>query len=66
MYNFIDTVSGDVTEDMKQKILSKVSDDPSKTMGLLKNLLIVEDMPAEICINIDVEDGLTNGTTCLV
>lgn len=62
----IDTVSGDVTKDIKQKILSKVSDDPSKTMGLFKNLLIVEDMPAEICINIDVEDGLTNGTTCLV
>lgn len=62
----IDTVSGDVNDDVKQKILLKISDDPSKTMGLFKNLLIVEDMPAEICINIDVEDGLTNGTTCMV
>lgn len=35
-------------------------------MGLFRNLYIAEDLPAEICLNIDVEDGLTNGTTCLV
>lgn len=35
-------------------------------MGLFKNLSIVEDLPAEICLNVDVEDGLTNGTTCTV
>lgn len=34
--------------------------------GLVSRLLIVEDLPAEICINIDVEDGLTNGTSCIV
>lgn len=61
----IETVSGDVTEDIKQKILSK-TDDPSKTIGLFKYLLFVEDMPAEICIKIDVGDCLTNKTTCLV
>lgn len=35
-------------------------------MGLVGRLLIVENLPAEICINVDVEDGLTNGTSCIV
>lgn len=35
-------------------------------MGLVSNLMIVENLPAEICLNIDVEDGLTNGTPCTV
>jgi hypothetical protein len=35
-------------------------------MGLVNNLLMVENLPAEICLNIDVEDGLTNGTSCIV
>lgn len=62
----IDTVSGDVSAEVRAKILSKVSDNPSNTMGLHNTLFIVEDLPAEICINIDVEDGLTNGAVCVV
>lgn len=62
----IDAVDGDVKEETRKIILNKVPDDPSKTMGLVSRLLIVEDLPAEICINIDVEDGLTNGTSCIV
>lgn len=62
----IDIVSGDVIKDIKQKILLKVFDDLLKIMGLFKNLLIVEDMLVEICINIDVEDGFINGIICLV
>ncbi|XP_061196745.1 uncharacterized protein LOC133205019 [Saccostrea echinata] len=62
----IDFVSGDVANDVKHKILNQMSNDPSKTMGLFKELYLVEDLPAEICINIDVNDGLTNGTPCIV
>lgn len=62
----IDAVDGDVKEETRKIILNKVPDDPSKTMGLVSRLLIVENLPAEICINIDVEDGLTNGTSCIV
>lgn len=35
-------------------------------MGLFRNLYIVEDLLVEICLNIDVEDGLINGIICLV
>lgn len=62
----IDTVAGDAKEEYKTKLLNKVPDDPSKTMGLVGRLLIVENLPTEICINVDVEDGLTNGTSCIV
>lgn len=62
----IDYVTGDVSNDVKQKILTQVSDDPNKTMGLLKDLYLVLDLPAEVCLNIDVVDGLTNGSPCLV
>lgn len=57
---------GDVSNDVKQKILTQVSDDPNKTMGLVKDLYLVLDLPAEVCLNIDVVDGLTNGSPCLV
>lgn len=60
------TVAGDAKEQSKTNILNKVPDDPSKTMGLVGRLLIVENLPAEICINVDVEDGLTNGMYCIV
>lgn len=62
----IDYVTGDVSNDVKQKILTQVSDDPNKTMGLVKDLYLVLDLPAEVCLNIDVVDGLTNGSPCLV
>lgn len=63
----IDYVTGDVSfNDVKQKILTQVSNDPNKTMGLVKDLYLVLDLPAEVCLNIDVVDGLTNGSPCLV
>lgn len=49
-----------------KKILSKVPDDATKTKGLMKYLCLGEGLPAEICVNIDVIDGLTNGTPCIV
>lgn len=49
----IEAVDGDVKEETRKIILNKVIDDPSETMGLVSRLLIVE-------------DGLTNGTSCIV
>lgn len=41
------TVAGDAKDESKTKILNKVPDDPSKTMRL-----VVENLSAEICINL--------------
>lgn len=62
----IDTISGELPISLIEKILSKVPDDATKTKGLMKYLCLGEDLPAEICVNIDVMDGLTNGTPCIV
>ena len=64
----VDTLSGDsdTLPDIKSKILGQIPDDPSKTMGLFKSLDIAENVQAEICVNVDVEDGLTNGSPCVV
>lgn len=62
----VHTVGGDVTTNVKNQILAQVSDNPSNTMGLHKELHLVKDLPAEICINVNVQDGLTNGSPCVV
>lgn len=62
----IDTISGELPNSMIEKILSKVPDDATKTKGLMKHLCLGEELPAEICVNIDVKDGMTNGTPCIV
>lgn len=36
----IDSISGEISTDLRKKILDKVPDDPSKTMGLKKNLQV--------------------------
>lgn len=62
----VDTVGGDVTTNVKNQILAQFSDNPSNTMGLHKELHLVKDLPAEICVNVNVQDGLTNGSPCVV
>ena len=62
----VDTVSGNFSAKMKETILSKVPNDSTKTKGLLKILRIAENMPAELCSNIDVSDGMANGTPCII
>lgn len=49
-----------------KKILDIIPNDSSKTMGIESTLFLAENIPAEVCVNIDVEDGLTNGAPCLV
>lgn len=62
----IDSVSGDVPCSLKEKILNKVPDDAGKTMGLQKNLHLAIRPPYELCLNVSVEDGLTNGASCSI
>lgn len=62
----LDMVNGDVAGEIKERILQQIPNDPSKTMGLFKDLHLATEHPAEICINVDVEDGLTNGSPCIV
>ncbi|WAR31911.1 hypothetical protein MAR_034453 [Mya arenaria] len=61
----IDSISGDIPSHLKTKLLSKIPEDSNKTKGLSKYLHIAEECPAELCANIDVSDGLANGTPCL-
>ena len=62
----IDNVSGDVSQILQQKILAKVPDDAAKTMNLEKTLTIGIGLQYELCVNVDVGDGMTNGTPCLI
>ncbi|XP_063420756.1 uncharacterized protein LOC134705970 [Mytilus trossulus] len=57
----IDSVTGDLSETLHDDALKRVPNDPSKTMGLYKNLKIAEGLQIEINLNINIEDGLTNG-----
>ena len=62
----IDSVSGDLSTSLKETVISKISTDPTKTMGLSKRLTLGIGVPCDICLNIDVDDGLTNGASCVV
>lgn len=62
----IDSISGEISIDLRKRILDKLPDDPSKTMGLQKNLQVGVGVQYELCVNINVEDGMTNGSPCIV
>ena len=62
----IDNVSGDISCSLREKILNKVPEDAGKTMGLQKNLHLAIGPPFELCLNVSVEDGLTNGASCSI
>ena len=60
-----DIVIGDVCQAVKLKAKARIPTQSSKTMGLLTNLPVTVGLQYEICINVVVEDGLTNGTSCV-
>lgn len=49
---------------LKEKILSKIPEDAGKTMGLQKCFNLAIGPPFELCLNVCIEDELTNGTFC--
>lgn len=62
----IDSIAGDLSSETNEKIFSKIPLDSTKTKGLSKFLNLAEDLPWELSINVDVSDGLTNGTPCII
>lgn len=59
-------MTGDLDASLHDKVLGNIPNDPSKTMGLQSVLKIAENLQAEVTANADIEDGLTNGASCLV
>ncbi len=62
----VDIVIGAQSEELKARLLRQVPDDPRKTMQLVTRLAIAENERIEVCQNIRLDDGLTNGSAGLV
>lgn len=62
----IDSISGEILTNLRTTNLEKVPDDHAKTMGLIKNLHVWVGVQYELCININVKDGMTNRSSCIV
>ncbi|MES9882338.1 MAG: AAA family ATPase [Sedimenticola sp.] len=56
-----DIIVGNVSHELAEKIRSQIPVDPSKTMQLNSDLKLAVGLNYEICLNINVPDGLTNG-----
>ena len=62
----IDIVVGDISDDLKTQMKNKIPDDPTKTMGFVSVLPVATKTKYDLITNIDVADGLTNGTECVI
>lgn len=62
----IDWVISSCDENVKAKVLSRIPDDYAKTMGLSAQLFLVIGIAAEITSNVNVQDGITNGASCVI
>ena len=59
-------VSANIPAKECKNLMNKLSDDYTKTGRLMKSLTLVVGMIVAHSANVDVEDGLTNGTTGVV
>lgn len=66
--NSVDTVIKDYSKEVKEKLLRSLlkEDDVSKTANLIQILILAIGMIYDITVNVDVSDGLTNGSSCKV
>lgn len=62
----IDIVVGDISDDLKKQMKGKIPNDPTKTMGLYSLASLATDGKYDLTTNVDVTDGLTNGTECVI
>lgn len=62
----IDWVIGTSDSKIQSRVLDRIPVENSKTMGLSTKLKLVLNIPAEITNNVDVQDGITNGASCIV
>ena len=67
--NYIQAVD-DVVESMdaevRRMLLSKIPTDPTKTMQLYKLLEVSVELRYEVSLNVDTDDGITNGASCVI
>ena len=61
-----DSVVSNVFESLKMSILQRVASDPKKTGMLFSQLHLGCKLPFDITINCRQDDGLTNGTPCII
>jgi hypothetical protein len=59
-------VTGNISAEKQKHILSKITTDSLRTMGLQQSLTVVVGMIYDLTINLDTEDGLNNGSPCVV
>lgn len=66
--NSVDSVLQNHAKNVKERLLRtlKNQDDTSKTANLMTKLTLAIGMIYDITVNIDVPDGLTNGSSCTV
>ncbi|KAJ8049533.1 ATP-dependent DNA helicase pfh1 [Holothuria leucospilota] len=62
----IDTIPGDYSASVKQYLKEQFPKEANKTAGLLCSLPIAVDSICETVANIDVQDGITNGSACII
>lgn len=64
----VDSVLQDHSKYVKDRLLRSLQyqDDVSKTVNLMTRLTLAIKMIYDITVNIDVTDGLTNGSSCTV
>lgn len=59
-------VTANISKERQNDILKRLCKDSCNTMGLMHLLTVVVGMIYDLTINIDTEDGLTNGASCVV
>lgn len=62
----INSIPGGISTNLRTTVLEKGQDDPAKTMELIKNMQVAVGVQYELCVNINVEVGMTNSFPCIV
>jgi len=61
-----DQVISDDSPAVKEQLVSRIPNDSTHTAGLCKTVGIAEGITYDLCLNLDVDDGLVNGSSCTV
>ena len=61
-----DDVISDIPKAIKYRLISNLPKDASKTANLPHSLILAIGMIYDITVNLDVNDGIANGSTCMI
>ena len=61
-----DDVISDIPKATKHRLISNLPKDASKTANLPHSLILAIGMIYDITVNLDVNDGIANGSTCII